>query len=332
MAFFINRRRLLATAASAAAAAPLSAWAEQASFATRPVRMVVPFAAGGATDIIARVLGKHLAETFGQAVIVDNKPGASGLISGETVVRAPADGLTVLMGSTTTMLTNKYLFTKTSYDPLTDLLPISRVCTAPLILTVTSDAPASDMKEFMAWIKANKGKLSYGTYGIGSHAQLVFTTLSEMAGADMTHVAYKGEAPMAQSLLGDNIKIGMGSFLTLKPYFDSGKLRPLAVTGGQRVPLLQHVPTFAEAGYASEAASLVGWLAIAVPKGLPADIAKQWEKAVNRAVTSREGKARIIASGFVPADDDTLDKFGKDWASEGPLWGKLLKQAGVQPS
>ena len=196
-----NRRRMLSLAAVTAASGPLGAWA-QAGFATRPVRVVVPFAAGGATDVIARVLGERMAQRFGQSVVVDNKPGAAGLIAGEMVVKTAADGMTALLGTTSSMLTNKYLYKKTPYDPLTELTPLVRVCLAPIALVVTADTPAQNLQEFMAWIRAQKGKLSYGSYGIGSHGQLACTTLSEVAGADMTHVAYKGEAPMVQDLLG----------------------------------------------------------------------------------------------------------------------------------
>lgn len=329
-----NRRRMLALAAAAATAGPLGALAQtgQGSFATRPVRVVVPFAAGGATDVIARVLGERIAQRFGQAVVVDNKPGAAGLIAGEAVVKSPPDGMVALLGTTSSMLTNKYLYKKTPYDPLTELTPLVRVCLAPIVLVVTADIPAQNLQEFMAWIQAHKSKLSYGSYGIGSHGQLACTTLSEVASADMTHVAYKGEAPMVQDLLGGQVKIGMGSLLSLKPHIDAGKLRALAVTGPRRVPLLLDVPTFAEAGYRQDALSLVGWLAIAAPKGLPAEVARQWAAAANHAVASREGLARIIAAGFVPVDDDTPEKFARLWAQEAPIWGRLLQAAGVQPS
>ncbi|GGH64294.1 MFS transporter [Comamonas phosphati] len=323
-----NRRRMLALAA-AAAAGPLGARA-QAGFATRPVRVVVPFAAGGATDVIARVLGERMAQRFGQSVVVDNKPGAAGLIAGEVVAKAPADGMTALLGTTSSMLTNKYLYRKMPYDPLTDLTPLVRVCLAPIALVVTADTPAQNLQEFIAWTGAHRSKLSYGSYGIGSHGQLACTTLSEVAGADMTHVAYKGEAPMVQDLLGGRIRIGMGSLLSLKSHIDAGKLRALAVTGPHRVPLLPEVPTFAEAGYPQDALSLVGWLAIAGPKGMPADVARQWARAANHAVASREGLARIIAAGFVPVDDDTPEKFARLWAQEAPVWGRLLQAAGVQ--
>jgi tripartite-type tricarboxylate transporter receptor subunit TctC len=216
--------------------------------------------------------------------------------------------------------------------PLTDLTPLVRVCLAPIALVVTADTPAQNLQEFMAWIQAHKGKLSYGSYGIGSHGQLACTTLSEVAGADMSHVAYRGEAPMVQDLLGGQVRIGMGSLLSLKPHIDAGKLRALAVTGPRRVPLLPDVPTFTEAGYPQDALSIVGWLAIAGPKGMPADVARQWAEAANHALASREGMARIIAAGFVPVDDDTPEKFARLWAQEAPVWGRLLQAAGVQPT
>ena len=322
---------MLAVAAGAAAAGPLGVQA-QTSFATQAVRVVVPFAAGGATDVITRVLGERMGQRFGQPVVVDNKPGAAGLIAGEAVVKSPADGMTVLLGTTSSMLTNKYLYKKTAYDPLTDLTPLVRVCLAPIALVVTADTPVKNLQEFMAWIQANIGKLSYGSYGIGSHGQLVCTTLSDLAGAEMTHVAYKGEAPMVQDMLGGHIRIGMGSMLSLKPHIDAGKLRALAITGPRRVPLLPDAPTFVGAGYKHDALSIVGWLAIAGPKGMPADVARQWAEAANQAVASREGMARIIAAGFVPVDDDTPQSFAKLWAHEGPIWGRLLQAAGVQPA
>lgn len=328
-----NRRQLLALAAGAAAAGPLGAWAQtRPGFATRPVHIVVPFAAGGATDVIARVLGQHMAGRFGQPVVVENKPGAAGLIAGEAVAKSAPDGMTAMLGTTSSMLTNKYLYKKTPYDPLTDLTPLVRVCLAPIALVVTNDVPAQNMQEFMAWIGANKGKLSYGSYGIGSHGQLACTTLSEVAGANMAHVAYKGEAPMVQDLLGGQIKIGMGSLLSIKAHIDGGRLRALAVTGPRRVPLLPDVPTFVEAGYTQEALALVGWLALAGPKGLPAPVAREWAEAANHAVASRDGMARIIAAGFVPVDDDTPDRFARLWAEEAPIWGRLLQAAGVQPT
>ena len=328
-----NRRQLLALAASAAVAGPLGAQAQDRThFAARPLRVVVPFAAGGATDVIARVLGERMGQRFGQSVVVDNKPGAAGLIAGEMVAKAPPDGMTALLGTTSSMLTNKYLYKKTPYDPLTELTPLVRVCLAPIALVVTADTPAQNLRDFMAWIRSQKGKLTYGSYGIGSQGQLACTTLSEVAGADMTHVAYKGEAPMVQDLLGRQIKIGMGSLLSLKAHVDAGKLRALAVTGPRRVPLLPEVPTFTEAGYPQDALSIVGWLAIAGPKAMPADVARQWALAANHAVASREGLARIIAAGFVPVDDDTPEKFARLWAQEAPVWGRLLQAAGVQPS
>lgn len=328
--FNTSRRHLLALAAGAVAVSPLSGWAQSAGFATRTIRMLVPFAAGGATDTIARAVAQNVSGQLGQTVVVENKAGGAGLIAGEVLVKSPPDGLNMLLGTTSTMLTNKYLFKKTPYDPLTDVTPLVRVCLAPIVLVVSADTPARDMAQFMDWIKANKSKLSFGSYGMGSHGQMVLDTLSQAADADMTHIAYKGEAPMVNDLLGGQIKIGIGSMTTLRSHIDSGKLRALGVTGPNRIPLLLDVPTFQESGFTQDALTIVGWLAISGPGNMPAEVARQWAEAANRAVASREGRARIIAAGFVPVDTDTPESFSDIWQKEGPIWERLLREAGVE--
>lgn len=329
--FFKPSRRQLLALAAAGASLPLQGWAQAPSFATRSIRVLVPFAAGGATDTIARAVSQNVSTQLGQTVLVENKAGAAGLIAGETLVKSPADGLTVLLGTTSTMLSNKYLFKKTPYDSLTDVTPLVRVCLAPIVLVVTADTPVQDMAQFMDWIQANKGKLSYGSYGMGSHGQMVYDTLNQQAGADMTHIAYKGEAPMVNDLLGGQIKLGIGSMTTMRPHIESGKLRALGVTGPSRIPLLPDVPTFKESGFTQDALTIVGWLAMSAPKGMSAELARQWAEVANRAIGSREGRARIIAAGFVPVDTDTPESFGAMWQKEGPIWERLLREAGVQP-
>ena len=323
----LNRRQALALAAGAVAAGPASVLA-QAGFATRPVRIVVPFAAGGATDVIARILGERMAQQLGQTVVVDNKPGAAGLIGGEMVVRSAPDGLTLLLGTTSTMLTNKYLYKKTAYDPLTDLTPLSRVCMAPIALVVTADVPATNLREFMAWAQANAGKLSYGSYGIGSHGHLACAVLSDMAGAGMAHAAYRGEALMVQDMLGGRIPIGMGSLLTLKPHIDAGKLRAWPSPARAACPCCPRCPPLPRPATATRPWNCpAGWPSPA--PGLPADLTRQWGEISNRAVASREGTARIIAAGFVPVDDDSPQRFGKAWAQEAPVWGGCCSRRGA---
>lgn len=327
----MHRRRILALGAATVATGPLRAWSNASSI-HRPVRLVVPFAAGGGVDNIARLIAIQLSQHWGQPVIVENKPGAAGLIAGESVSKAAPDGHTVLLGTTSSMLTNRYLYQKMPYDPLHDFTPLVRTCLAPITLVVTADTPAQNLQEFMSWIQANKGKLSFGSYGIGSHAQLALATISSVAHADLAHVAYKGEMPMIQDMLGGQIKMGMGSLVNLKPHIDTGKLRPLAVTGPQRLPQLPKIPTFMESGYPQDALSIVGWLAIAGPKDMPANVIREWSTAANLALSHSESQARLIASGFVPMDNDTPEKFAQQWAQEAPIWGALLKAAGVQPN
>ncbi|SDM08311.1 Tripartite-type tricarboxylate transporter, receptor component TctC [Oryzisolibacter propanilivorax] len=326
-----SRRQLLTMVASAVATGPLHAQL-QAGSANRPVRVVVPFAPGGATDVIARVLGERMAQDFSQPVLVENKTGAAGLLAGEAVVRSVPDGTTLLLGSTSSMLSNKYLYKKAAYDPLVDLKPLTRVCAASIVMVVHSAAPVRNMQEFMAWIKERKSKFSYGSYGIGSQAQLVGAMLSDMAGADMVHVAYRGEAPMVQGMLTGEIQVSTGSVLSIKPHIDSGKLRPLAVTGLLRMPLLPDMPTFEQAGYQGDALNIGGWLGIAGPKDLPDATAKRWAEIINRAVASRQVTARIIAAGFIPLNTDTPEGTARLWAQEGPVWQRMFQRAGIEPT
>ena len=333
MPFPLTRRSWLGAAALAAATTctGTAAWA-QAAYPNKPIKVVVPFAPGGATDVLARVLAEKMAVGLGQPMVIDNKPGAAGIIGTDAVAKAAPDGYTLLLALSNSMLTNQFLYTKLPYSPEKDIAPIYQIAIAPLVLVAHPSVPVSTGPELLKYIAANKGKVAYGSYGTGAYPHLAGAYMSLTQNADMSHVAYRGEAPMVQDLLGGQVKIGMGSLLSLKSHIDAGKLRALAVTGPRRVPLLPDVPTFAEAGYPQDALSLVGWLAIAGPKGMPTDVARQWAQAANHAVASREGMARIIAAGFVPVDDDTPEKFARLWAQEAPVWGRLLQAAGVQPN
>ena len=226
------------------------------------------------------------------------------------------------------MLTNKYLYKKTAYDPLTDLTPLSRVCMAPIALVVTADVPATNLREFMAWAQANAGKLSYGSYGIGSHGHLACAVLSDMAGAGMAHAAYRGEGADGAGHAGRTHPHRHGQPAHAQaPHRCRQAARP-GRHRTRRVPLLPEVPTFAEAGYRHEAMELSGWLAIAGPRGLPADLTRQWGEISNRAVASREGTARIIAAGFVPVDDDSPQRFGQGLGARGSGLGAAAAGGG----
>ena len=324
-----NRRQLLALAAGAAAAGPLAARA-QTGFATRPVKVVVPFAAGGATDVITRVLGEHMGKRFGQPVVVDNKPGGAGLIAGEMVVKSPPDGMTVLLGTTSSMLTNKYLYKKPPYDPLADLTPLVRVCLAPIALVVTNDVPAQNLQEFMAWLRANKGKLSYGSYGQGSFPHLMGAYLDHVTGGGMNHVAYKGEAPMIQDLLGGQFDLCWSSAINTKQHIASGKLKAIGINAPYTVAALPGVPALKDSGMKEAPFSMVGWLAMAVPAKTPKAIQEKLAAEIRAAIADPEVRRKIEDMGFGPIDNSGPEAFAADYKRELPRWQELVKLSGAK--
>ncbi|MEJ5149348.1 Bug family tripartite tricarboxylate transporter substrate binding protein [Comamonas sp. MYb396] len=335
----LRRRQVLRLALANAAAAsglPLAtvarAASDKASFPTKPLRVIVPFAPGGATDVLARSVSDRLGQQMGQPAIVDNRPGAAGLLACDAVAKAAADGHTLTLGTTSTMLSNQFMFKKMAYDPQKDMVPVVRICWAPIVLVTNSQLPARNLQELIAYISANKGKLSYGSYGIGSQGHLVLASLSNMTGADMSHIAYKGEAPMVQDLVGGQLMMGIGSILSLKQHIDSGKLRAISFTGPNRVPALPDVPTFAEQGHKQDAFTISGWLGMAATGGTPAPVLEQLGAEVRKALQTRDVNARVLVAGFVPLTDDSPARFQDDWKRELPIWKKLLADAGVQPT
>ncbi|MEG1281294.1 MAG: tripartite tricarboxylate transporter substrate binding protein [Comamonas sp.] len=326
----ISRRHLLRVAAATAATASVGssnfafAAGDKAPFPSKAMRITVPFSAGGATDVLARAVCDKLGQQLGQPAIVDNRPGAAGLLACDAVAKAAADGHTLTLGTTSTMLSNQFMFKKVPYNPQKDLVPIVRICWAPIVLVVGNKVPATTLAELLAYVKSQKGKLSYGSYGIGSHGHLVIASLSNEANADMTHIAYKGEAPMVQDLVGGQLMMGIGSILSLKQHIDSGKLRAIAFTGQNRVPALPDVPTFAELGHKHDAFTISGWLGVAATGGTPAAVVEQLGSEIRKALLTREANARVLMAGFVPLTEDTPQKYQPDWTTELPIWKKLL--------
>ena len=215
----------------------------KAAWPTKPIRLVVPFNAGGATDIIARTVGEALSKRIGQPVVVDNKGGAAGILGTDAVAKAPADGHTLLLTLSTSMLINQFLYTKLPYNPQKDLALVTQIAAAPVTLVVHPSVPANNMKELLAYAKSHKGKLSYGSWGTGSYAHLAGAYMSKTMDADMVHVAYKGEAPMIQELIGGQLQLCFSSALNTKPFIDAGRVKAIGVTGTQRMDILPKVPT-----------------------------------------------------------------------------------------
>ena len=301
----------------------------KAAWPTKPIRLVVPFNAGGATDIIARTVGEALSKRIGQPVVVDNKGGAAGILGTDAVAKAPADGHTLLLTLSTSMLINQFLYTKLPYNPQKDLALITQIAAAPVTLVVHPSVPANNMKELLAYVKAQKGKLSYGSWGTGSYAHLAGAYMSKTMDGDMVHVAYKGEAPMIQELIGGQLQLCFSSALNTKPFIDSGRVKAIGVTGKQRMDILPKVPTIFEQGVQDDAYSIFGWVAMGAPAGIPKEIVDQLSAHLREVAKDPKVVERIAAAGFLPMMNSPQE-FQQNYQRDMPIWKALVEAAGAR--
>lgn len=323
----MSRRRVLGSSLAATAAVAAPQVFGQAAFPSGPIKFVVPFTPGGATDLVGRLLAQKLQESWGQTVVVENKPGASGMIGSEQVARAPADGHTVLV-AITTHIQNPSIFAKVPYDPIKDFQAVSQICLSYLVLAVRADFPAKDLKEFVALVKANPGKYTVGSFGTGSSSHIVGEGFARQAGLDMAHVPYKGSAPMTADLLGGQVSCAFADVSTATAHLQSGKLRPLAVSGERRAPLLASVPTLLESGYPGFEA--LGWVGVLLPARTPKPIVDKYSKEIMRIVKLPEVRARLYEQTLMPVGD-SAESFARTLKRDMALWQQVIKVAGIKP-
>ena len=321
----LTRRRCLV----AAAATLVLGTAHAQTYPTKPIKMVVPFAAGGGTDVLARVIGEKLSAGLGQPVVIDKKPGAAGIIGTDAVAKAAPDGYTIVMSLSNALLTNQFLYEKLPYHPERDLTLVYQVAMGPLVLVVHPSVPAKTAPELLKYVAANKGKLAYGSYGLGAYPHLAGAHMSLTQDADMNHVAYKGEAPMVQDLIGGQIQMAYASALQAKPHIETGKLRAIGVTGERRMSTLPNVPTLAEQGLKDEAYRLTGWLAVAVPAATPKPIVQRLADEIRKATQQPDVQQKVAAMGF-ELKDSSPEAFAAAYKAERPVWERLIKQSGAK--
>ena len=321
------RRQILQAGLAVAASAAAPAGFAQAAFPSRPIKFIVPFPPGGATDLVGRLLAAKLQESWGQNVVVENKAGASGMIGTEQVARAAPDGHTVLV-AITTHVQNPAIFAKVPYDPLKDFAPVSQICLSYLVLVVKPDFPARDLKEFVALVKATPGKYSFGSFGTGSSSHIVGEGFARRAGLDIAHVPYKGSAPMMSDLLGGQVPCAWADVSTATQHIAAGKLRPLAVSGERRAPLLATVPTLLENGYPGFEA--LGWVGILLPAGTPKPIVDKYSAEMVRLVKLPEVRARLYEQTLMPVGDNA-ESFGRTLRRDMALWQQNATAAGIKP-
>ncbi|SPU53033.1 Bug family tripartite tricarboxylate transporter substrate binding protein [Bordetella trematum] len=269
------------------------AGAVHAAYPEQPIKLVVPFTPGGATDSVARLLANRLAPKLGQPVIVENRPGASTVIGAEAVARANPDGYTLMVSGSTTYTVLPALKASLPYDPLTSFSHVGIIALAPLVLLARNDLPAQDLRQAagLAQRQSDNGGLMYGTFGPGSAPHLAGVMFAEAAGADMTPVPYKGSAPMVTALIGGEIALGVDTVSSAAPQARAGKVRALAVSGKHRVPQLPDVPTFTEAGMPS--VDLVGWYAMVAPAGTPEPVMEKLSQALREVMADEQVRKSV---------------------------------------
>ena len=323
----IDRRQLLQGSLALAAGATVPGSLAHGAFPNRPIKFVVPFPPGGATDLVGRLLASKLQESWGQNVLVENKAGASGMIGTEQVARSAPDGHTVLV-AITTHVQNPAIFAKVPFDPIKDFAPVSQICLSYLVLVVKSDFPARDLKEFVALVKANPGKYSFGSFGTGSSSHIVGEGFARRAGLDLAHVPYKGSAPMMTDLLGGQVPCAWADVSTATQHIAAGKLKPLAVSGERRAPLLAAVPTLLENGYPGFEA--LGWVGILLPAGTPKPIVDKYSAEMVRLVKLPELRARLYEQTLMPVGDNA-ESFARTLKRDMALWQQNVTAAGIKP-
>ncbi|MDX3904273.1 MAG: tripartite tricarboxylate transporter substrate binding protein [Pigmentiphaga sp.] len=317
------RRRVWLALAGAAVSMPAVG---AASYPAGPIRLIVPFQAGGLTDILARLIAERLGDEQGWTIVVENRPGAGGNIGAEAVARSAPDGLTLLMGSIGTNATNPFVYRNTRFDPQKEFAPVAMAGAGTLLLVVNPQLPIRDMKELLAYAKAHPGQLSYATGGQGASQHLAGELLQSMARIRLQHVPYKGIAPAMPDLFSGRVDMTF-DMATVLPYVKQQKLRPIAVANAKRSVALPDVPTIAEAGVPGYAAS--AWYGVFAPARTPPEIIQRLNQAINQVVATPPVQERMVALG-AEANPMSVAEFTAFVHAESAKWEKVLRKLNLQ--
>lgn len=319
--------------AIAALVATTAALVEVPDVAAQPypgksVRIVVGFAAGGPTDVVARLVGQKLSERMGQTFVVDNRPGAGGVLATDQVAKAPADGYTLLMGTIGGLTVSQHLLAKIPYDTLRDLAPITQAVSNTNIMVLHPSIPTKSVKEFIALAKSRPDALTYASSGNGTITHLSGELFKLMAGVKMTHIPYKGGAPALTALISGEVGLSFENALIVLPHIRAGKMRPIAVTGARRTQALAEVPTMDEAGLPGYRAT--GWYGLLAPAKTPADIVSRLHAEASQVLKSKDVVDKFATMGS-EAVGNTPAEFAEFIRSETEKWGKVVRAAGMKP-
>jgi len=319
------RRAMYALAAVAVAFVLLAGAAAQA-YPHKPIRLIVPFAPGGPTDVYGRLLGQHLFETWGQPVVAENRPGATGVLGSSIVVKAPADGYTLLMAATSSHIA-PYLYKNQEYDPNGDLDPVIRVVTTPYYLVANPKFPPNNLKELVAELKKKPGGYSYGSPGAGSGGNMVMEMFKQVAGIDIVQVPYKGAAPEIAALVAGEVSICFDTIGNSREHVLAGRLKDYVTTGRVRSPAMPNTPTMIESGYPGFEAYI--WFGLFAPKGTPADVTKKLNTEITKFMQTPTMQKRLadLAGTFEP---ETPDQFRQFLVTDTQRWRKVIADAHMQ--
>jgi tripartite-type tricarboxylate transporter receptor subunit TctC len=323
-----TRRSILIGGATLGALPLLARSVRAEQWPMRPVKLVVPFAAGGTTDILARIVAAKVSEEFGQQFIVENKAGAGGNIAADAVAKADPDGYTFIVGTPGTHAINQFVFKNMTYDQIEDIAPVIIIARVPNLCSVTNSLPVKSVAELIAYAKSKPGELFYGTPGLGSTAHVSTELFKSMTGVDITHVTYKGSAPALTDLIAGRVHLMIDNLPAAQPFAESNSIRPLAVSTLTRWPLLPDLPTISEAGVPGyEAAS---WFTIGAPAKTPKEIIRRLNANVDKFLKSEDGIARLRKLGAEPAGGSP-DDMQRYVLAETEKWSKVAKFAGIKP-
>lgn len=327
----MKKRTLLLAGAAAGllyAAAP-PAQAQSAPWPNRPIKLVVPYPAGGATDVVSRAVGQRLAAELHQPFIIENRPGAASAIGAELVARSAPDGYTLLMGTSSSLVNNRFQYRKLSYDPDGFEL-ISLVCITPLVLVANTSLPVENVNGIVQYVKANPGKVSYASYGTGTVSHLATALLANRTGIEMSHVPYKGASEALPALMGGHVALYTDTIVSSVALIKSGKVRPIGVTTARRTSILPNVPTIAEQGLPGF--DLVPWYGLVAPKGTPKEVVERLRVAMGKVMQSQDFVAELAQVGAeLPADGYGPAEFAALMKADIPKTAKVMKDAGIEP-
>lgn len=301
--------------------------AHAAEYPARPIRLIVPYAAGGPTDVLGRMVGDYLGRDLKQTVVIENKAGAQGAIGAEAAARSEPDGYTLFFTAASLFVLNPLLYKKLPYDPDRDFRMLAVITDLPVLMEVHPSVPARTVAEFVAYAKQNPGKLNFGSAGTGGTTHLAGEMFKQMAGVDMVHVAYKGAGPALQDLLSGNIQLMFDTLGTALPPVKGGLLRPLAVSSAQRIPELPDVPTMAESGYPDYAVSV--WYGVAAPAKVPDDVVQKLKAGLDRALSDDTFRAALDRAGFTPLRLKSQAEIDKFVATDRARWAGVIKALNI---